>query len=193
MQDGAIDLGNFSISYTLGVLVDSPATFTENFDGVVAPALPAGWTTAKVPPTGNPPLWVTSTTNDTPPNSAFGAGSTTPGENSLTSPTIAVPTAPVGGSNPGVRLTFRNSYNTEPSFDGAVLEISINGGAFADILAAGGSFIEGGYNGAITVTDSVLTGRAAWTGNSGGFITTTVVLPACFLWAECTTEMANRL
>ncbi len=76
-----------------------------------------------------------------------------------------------------MRLTFRNSYNTEPTFDGAVLEISINGGAFADILAAGGSFIEGGYNGSITVTDNVLTGRAAWTGNSAGFITTTVVLP----------------
>lgn len=177
MQDGALDLGNFSISYTLGVLVNSPATFTENFDSVVAPALPAGWTTAKVPATGNPPLWVTSTTNHTPPNSAFGGGSTTPGENSLTSPTIPVPTAPLGGSNPGVRLTFRNSYNTEPSFDGAVLEISINGGPFTDILAAGGTFVEGGYNGAITVTDSVLTGRQAWTGNSGGFITTTVNLP----------------
>jgi len=178
MQDGAIDLGNFNISYTLGVLVNSPATFTENFDGVVAPALPGGWTTARSGAGANPPLWVTSiTANDTAPNSAFGAGSTTPGENSLTSPTIPVPTAPLGGSNPGVRLTFRNSHNLEPTFDGAVLEISINGGAFADILAAGGSFIEGGYNGAITVTDSVLTGRAAWTGNSAGFITTTVALP----------------
>jgi photosystem II stability/assembly factor-like uncharacterized protein len=177
VQDGDLDLGNFSIPFTLGVLANSPATFTENFDGVAAPALPAGWTTAKIPATGNPPLWVTSTTNDTPPNSAFGGGSTTPGENSLTSPAIAIPAPPVGGSNPGVRLTFRNSYNTEPDFDGAVLEISINGGAFQDILAAGGSFVEGGYNSAITVTDSVLTGRPAWTGNSGGFITTTVVLP----------------
>jgi photosystem II stability/assembly factor-like uncharacterized protein len=178
LQDGDLDLGNFSIPFTLGVLADSPATFTENFDGVTAPALPAGWSTAKVPPTGNPPLWVTSTTNDTPPNSAFGGGSTTPGENSLTSPVIAIPAPPVDGSNPGVRLTFRNSYNTEPDFDGAVLEISINGGAFQDILAAGGSFVEGGYNSAIGPTDSVLTGRPAWTGNSGGFITTTVVLPA---------------
>ncbi len=177
LQDGAMDFGNVSIPFTLGVLADSPATFTENFDGVAAPALPAGWTTAKTPATGNPPLWVTNTTNDTPPNSAFGAGSATPGENSLTSPVIAVPTAPLGGTNPGVRLTFRNSYNTEADFDGAVLEISINGGAFTDILAAGGSFIQGGYNGSIGVTDSVLTGRAAWTGNSGGFITTTVVLP----------------
>jgi photosystem II stability/assembly factor-like uncharacterized protein len=177
LQDGDLDLGNVSIPFTLGVLVNSAPTFTENFDGVTAPALPAGWTTAKVPATGNPPLWVTNTTNDTAPNSAFGGGSTTPGENSLTSPDVAVPTAPVTGTNPGVRLTFRNSYNTEPGFDGAVLEISINGGAFADVIAAGGSFVEGGYSGTIGVTDSVLMGRAAWTGNSGGFITTTVVLP----------------
>ena len=60
----------------------------------------------------------------------------------------------------------------------AFLKISINGGAVTDILAAGGTFVEGGYNGAIGVTDSVLTGRQAWTGNSGGFITTTVNLPA---------------
>ena len=178
MQDGDLDLGNFSVSFTLGVLADSPPTFTENFDGVTAPALPAGWTTARSGTGANPPLWVTSTTNHTPPNSAFGAGSTTPGENSLTSPTIAIPAAPVAGSNPGVRLTFRNSYNTEPDFDGAVLEISINGGPFQDIIAAGGSFVAGGYNGTIVLTDNVLTGRAAWTGNSGGFITSTVVLPA---------------
>ncbi len=177
LQDGDLDLGNFSVSFTLGVLTNSPPTFTEAFDGVTAPALPAGWMTARSGAGANPPLWVTSTTNHTPPNSAFGAGSTTAGESSLTSPTIAIPAAPVGGTNPGVRLTFRNSYNTEASFDGGVLEISINGGPFTDILTAGGSFVEGGYNDAITVTDSVLTGRPAWSGNSNGFIVTTVVLP----------------
>jgi photosystem II stability/assembly factor-like uncharacterized protein len=174
LQDGDLDLGNVSITFTLGLLVNSAPTFTENFDGVVAPALPAGWTTAQ---TGAAPAWVTSTINDTPPNSAFGGGVPTPGDNSLTSPTMAIPTAPVSGTNPAVRLTFRNSYNTEPSFDGGVLEISVNGGPFVDVIAAGGSFVEGGYNGAIGVTDSVLTGRAAWTGNSGGFITTTINLP----------------
>jgi photosystem II stability/assembly factor-like uncharacterized protein len=174
LQDGDLDLGNVSITFTLGLLVNSAPTFTENFDGVVAPALPAGWTTAQ---TGAAPLWVTSTINDTPPNSAFGGGVATPGDNSLTSPIMAIPTAPVSGTNPAVRLTFRNSYNTEPGFDGGVLEISVNGAPFADIVAAGGSFVEGGYNGAIGVTDSVLTGRAAWTGNSGGFITTTINLP----------------
>ena len=71
-----------------------------------------------------------------------------------------------------------------------MLEISINGGPFLDIIAAGGSFIAGGYNSAITVTDSVLTvGRHGLgtrvvyhdhRGPSGGF-----------LFTECTTEMAN--
>jgi photosystem II stability/assembly factor-like uncharacterized protein len=174
LQDGDLDLGNVSIPFTLGLLVNSAPTFTENFDGVTAPALPADWTTAQA---GAAPAWVTSTTNDTPPNSAFGGGVATPGDNRLDSPIIAIPNAPVTGTNPAVRLTFRNSYNTEPGFDGGVLEISVNGGPFADIITAGGSFVEGGYNANIGVTDSVLTGRAAWTGNSGGFITTTVVLP----------------
>ncbi|HKB65039.1 MAG TPA: HYR domain-containing protein [Pyrinomonadaceae bacterium] len=178
LQDGDLDLGNVSIPFTLGLLINSAPAFTENFDGVTAPALPAGWATARSGAGATPVLWVTTTaTVDTAPNAAFGAGSTTPGESSLTSPVIAIPTAPVSGTNPGVRLTFRNNYNTEPTFDGGVLEISINGGPFTDVLAAGGTFIEGGYSGTIAVTDSVLTGRQAWTGGSGGFITTTVNLP----------------
>jgi hypothetical protein len=160
-------------------LVNSPAAFTENFDGVAAPTLPIGWTTARTSIAANTAaLWVTTTTTvDTAPNAAFGAGGTVASESSLTSPTIAIPTAPVGGTNPGVRLTFRNNYNTESGFDGGVLEISINGGPFVDVITAGGSFIEGGYNAVIGVTDSVLTGRAAWSGSSGGYITSTVVLP----------------
>lgn len=176
LQDGAMDLGNFSFTYTLGTLQTTAPSFTETFDGVTAPALPVGWSTAR---TGGPALWVTSTTGTPPssPNSAFGAGSTTAGGSELVSPVIAIPAAPGSGSLPGVRLSFNTNYNTEPTFDGGVLEISINGGAFQDILAAGGSFIEGGYNGTIVNTDSAITGRQAWTGSSAGFITTTVLLP----------------
>lgn len=179
LQDGVQDLGNVSIPFTLGLLVNSAPAFTENFDSVGAPALPTGWTTTRsTTATGAAALWVTTTTTvDTAPNAAFGAGGTIPTDTNLTSPTIAIPTAPVSGTNPGVRLTFRNNYNTEAGFDGGVLEISINGGPFVDVIAAGGSFIEGGYNAAIGVTDSVLTGRAAWTGTSNGYITSTVVLP----------------
>jgi len=72
-------------------------------------------------------------------------------------------------------LNFRNNYGLQNTFDGGVLEISIDGGAFQDILAAGGSFLQGGYNGTIsTCCGNPLAGRQAWTGSSGGFTTTTV-------------------
>lgn len=176
LQDGATNYGNVTVTYILGARVVSPPSFTENFDGVGAPALPAGWTPAQV---GSAPLWLTSTgASDTAPNSALGGGAANPGDNSLTTPTIPIPAAPGVGTNPGVELNFRNSFNTEGGFDGGVLEISMDGGvSFTDIITAGGTFIAGGYNGTIGNTDSVLTGRAAWTGNSNGFITTTVRLP----------------
>ena len=59
-----------------------------------------------------------------------------------------------------------------------MLEISspnINGGAFTDItdVSVGGSFVSGGYNSQInTGFQSPIGGRQAWTGNSGGYITT---------------------
>jgi hypothetical protein len=176
LQDGSTDFGNLSIQFTLGELNTSAPTFTENFDGVTAPTLPEGWTTAQ---NGAAPLWVTTTNfTDTAPNSAATNGSGLPGDNSLDSPVIAIPTAPVIGVNEAVQLSFRNNYNTEGGFDGGVLEISVSGGPFQDILAAGGSFAAGGYNDTIGNTDSVLTGRQAWTGTSNGFISTIVNLPA---------------
>ena len=70
------------------------------------------------------------------------------------------------------QMVFRNSFNLEEESptvgrDGMVLEISINGGAFQDILAAGGNFVSGGYTGRILFTDGPLVGRPAWTGVSG--------------------------
>jgi hypothetical protein len=66
-----------------------------------------------------------------------------------------------------------------------VLEISINGQPFQDIIDAGGSFVTGGYNKTISNQfGSPISGRAAWSGLSGGtvvvpaYITTTVNLPA---------------
>jgi photosystem II stability/assembly factor-like uncharacterized protein len=176
LQDGATNYGNVTVDYVMGQVVNGSPTFTENFDGVVAPTLPAGWATAQ---TGAAPLWATTTSfSDTAPNSAATTGVATPGDNSLTSPTIPIPAAPGMGTNPGVLLSFRNNYNTEGGFDGGVLEISINAGAFADIITAGGTFVSGGYNGVLGPTDHALSGRQGWTGNSNGFITTTVRLPA---------------
>ena len=70
------------------------------------------------------------------------------------------------------RLIFRNNYNLESDandyYDGGVLEIKIGAGAFTDILAAGGSFVSGGYNGTIsTFYGNSLAGRQAWSGEFG--------------------------
>jgi len=150
-------------------------SFSENFDGEVVPALPAGWTATNA--AGPAPLWVTSDAGtpvppaDTAPNAAFindPAGVT---DKRLDSPSI-----PIGQS--GGVLTFQNNWLLETGFDGGVLEISINNDPFVDIIVAGGSFQSGGYNGTIsTAFASPIGGRQAWTGTSSGFVTTIVDLP----------------
>jgi hypothetical protein len=137
---------------------------------VAAPALPAGWTSSA---TGAAPAWVTSNgSSDTAPNNAFAFDVASVGNTELFSPLFAIRTG--AGS-----FSFRNNYNTEATFDGMVLEISVNGGPYKDIIAAGGSFVTGGYNGTIsTGFSSPIAGRQAWTGSSAGYITTTVNLPA---------------
>ncbi len=152
--------------------------FSENWDGVGAPALPAGWATSNSGVSGI--NWVTdAAASSSAPNSAFVPDLGNIGDNLLDSPTFFVfnnPTAQLP------QLTFQNNFILEDTFDGGVLEISINGGAFADILAAGGSFVTGGYTETIDSSfGSPISGRQAWSGDSGGFITTTVDLPASTL------------
>jgi HYR domain-containing protein len=179
-QDGATDLGNVTYTFTLGT---QSTAFMENFDGVTAPALPAGWvsntTNGDADCTVGGPLctlgtqWTTvSGSSDTAPNHAFHNDPSCVTDSTLDTPSIAIPAS-------ASQLTFKNFYNTESTFDGGVLEISINGGAFTDIVTAGGSFVTGGYNATISTTFlSPIAGRMAWSGNSGAFITTTVNLPA---------------
>ena len=159
-----------NLAYTLPVGTFA-SFFGESFDGVVAPAIPAGWSTTTLAGTAN--LWVTSATApDSTPNRASAGEPASVSDNVLLSPSIGLP----GGV---VRLTFRNSFNTESTFDGGVLEISVAGGAFADIITAGGAFVSNGYNGTISGSfGSPIANRSAWTGNSSGYLTTTVTLPA---------------
>ncbi|HSS22815.1 MAG TPA: carboxypeptidase regulatory-like domain-containing protein, partial [Pyrinomonadaceae bacterium] len=182
LQDGSSNLGTVTYTMTLGALVTT-TTFSENFDGVTAPALPAGWVTAA---TGVEVAWVTSATNpNSAPNDAFAPDVSNIGNTTLDTPTINVPAG-------GAQLTFRNLFNMEASgvtptrgFDGMVLEISINGGAFNDITTGGNAFIAGGYTRTIDATfGSPIAGRLAWSGLSGGttaaptYITSTINLPA---------------
>ena len=177
LQDGATNLGTATFTITLGALT-TVTTFSQNFDAVVAPALPAGWTTAA---TGVEVPWVTNTTTpNSAPNDAFAPDVSNIGNTELFTPTIAVP----AGATPKT-LTFKNLYNLESGFDGMVLEISINGGAYQDIVAAGGAFTAGGYVAVISSSfGSPIAGRNAWTNLSGGttaapaYITSTVTLPA---------------
>ncbi|MEJ0089882.1 MAG: S8 family serine peptidase [Limisphaerales bacterium] len=168
LQDGAVNLGTVSLSLPLGVLA---TVYSENFDAVTAPALPASWTTFA---SGGEANWVTSTTQrDTVPNAAFAADAATAGVNELDSAPFIVPSA-------SSKFSFRHNYTTESGYDGGVLEIKIGTGAYTDILTAGGSFVSGGYNATINAGTSVnpLAGRQGWSGSSGGFITTIVNLPA---------------
>ncbi len=154
----------------------------ENFDGVTAPALPAGWVATNIVPGPSPAplMWATSTTMpDTAPNSLFIDDADTISDKFVDSPGIPINSA-------AAQISFRNNFNTEfdatTFWDGGVLEISspnINGGAFTDVTApaVGGSFVTGGYTGTLDSTaNNPLAGRMAWSGNSGGYIDTVINL-----------------
>jgi hypothetical protein len=167
---------NVKLHIALGLLIAAHGlvqaqtiVLMQRFDSVTAPNLPAEW----VNTASDTPGWSTTTAAfDTAPNSAFVSDPDfTSSDSSLTSPAVAIATT-------NAQLTFRHLYDTERNYDGGVLEISINSGAFNDILGAGGRFISGGYNGILGGTDNPIEGRSAWTGNSGTFVTTVVNLPA---------------
>ncbi len=91
------------------------------------------------------------------PNSVATGSVPTIASTSLTSPVFAIGDA--GGA-----VEFRNNFVFEADFDGGVLDISINGGPFADLVASGGAFISGGYNGDLPGDfGNPVGGRPGWT------------------------------
>ncbi|WOH39058.1 M36 family metallopeptidase [Thalassotalea fonticola] len=71
-------------------------------------------------------------------------------------------------------LKFWHHYDTEANWDGGVVEISINGVDWDD---AGQHMYKGPYNSTITSNPaSAISGRKAFSGNSGGYIQTNVDL-----------------
>ena len=161
-----------------GDTIDFMVTFSESFDrGCGTPGLPAGWRSTNV--AGPPPPWAKSTTAPaSPPCDAYVDDPFTISDKRLDSPSIAIQT-------PTARLIFLNNYefDFDPEFprqkDGGVLEISIGGEPFIDILSSGGSFGLGGYNAMIPFGGgNPLGGRRAWCRTSHGYISTIVNLPA---------------
>jgi len=163
--------------------------YTQSFDGVSVPALPVGWTSSA---SGSQTPWVTATDQmDSLPNAAYSAASSSPGISDLVSPIMMV----VGNV---AQLSFRHSFSLESGQDGAVLEMKIGGGAFTDIVTAGGSFISGSYTHSISASSgNPLGGAQAWSGDSGGFVSTTIKLPVSaigqnvqFRW-RCATDLST--
>ncbi len=141
--------------------------FSENFDALTTPNLPVGWTTTNSG--GSFPFTTLGTFPDSSPNAIYANDPFVEGTSSLTTPSI-----PLG--NVRHKLIFRQRYQLDYEFDGGVLEISTNGGAFTDIITAGGSFVSGGYITQLVASD--LIGRNSWTGDSINYITTEINLPA---------------
>ena len=171
LTDGTTNYGTITRTFTTGA---RPTLLSENFDGVTAPALPAGWTNTQLSGTAN--NWVTTTTTpSSPPNAAFASDPATVNLVALTSPAVAI-------TSSDTQITFRNQFNTENTFDGMVLEYSTNNGTtWTDVITGGGTFVSGGYTGTLSTNATFmgpLPGRMAWTGNSNGYRDTVVALPA---------------
>ncbi len=166
LQEGALNLGIFTNTFTLGLPNTSLA---QNFDAVSTPALPAGWTTST---TNAGVAWVsTIVQRDTLPNAIF---TTAPGSEAdavVTSPSFGITTT-------NAQVSFRHRYDFENTYDGGVLEISIGAGPFVDILSSGGVFLAGSYTATLSSGfGTTLGGRMAWSGQTANFITSTVRLP----------------
>jgi subtilisin family serine protease len=181
------------------ILCMKPVQLSINFDDVTPPTLPPGFIATNVQ--GPPPFWVSSDSGvpsppvDTQPNAAFIDDPAVISDKLLdTAGFLTVFEA----LDP--RMTFRQNFNFDAStedpnvgFDGGVLEISVDQGqTFQDILDAGGRFVTGGYNRTIsTDRGSPIAGRRAWSGDSNGFITTTVALPLIIIEGKLRWRMAS--
>ena len=105
------------------------------FSSVVATCVPGGCS------------WVPSSDVHTGTGAVFA-----PDQSNVTDQSLQLSSAisiPAGSTS--ATLTFWHHYDMESDFDGGVLEVSIDGGStWVDVLAAGGSFISGGYSGTIS-------------------------------------------
>lgn len=122
---------------------------------------------------------IVTTAANSPTQSWFVQSATAPSDRQLAL------TNPVAISTPGYTLSFFHRFDLESPWDGGVLEYSLDGATWFDILAGNGGaipananrFQTGGYTTTINSTASgPLPGRRAWSGDSVTFINTIVNL-----------------
>jgi hypothetical protein len=133
---------------------------------VTTPSIPASWSTSSIDANN---FVVSSAQSHSAPNSFFGIDATTASDFSIATNT----SIPLGSAPPS--FSFWHNYNTEDGWDGGLVEISTNAGV--SWIDLGTNMTQNGYNGSMgTGSNNPLGGRAAFTGNSNGFIKTTVSL-----------------
>lgn len=151
--------------FILKVKVNAGSYFTPNVlldEQFVNYSIPSTLTIS--PSTGN--TWSATTVSHSPSYAVKTKSTTAVSEQILMSANSYVLT------NSGI-LSFWHSYNTEANYDGGVVELSIdNGTTWFD---AEPYMIENPYN-TIMDASTVLNGRKAYSGNSGGYIRTSIDL-----------------
>jgi len=135
--------------------------------------------------------WALSTAQSvSPTRSVFSPGAATASDTSLVSPAVSIP-----ADAAVLRLTFWHDFDLQSARDGGVLEFSLDGGAWYDVAASGSgaSFAANGYNSTIASVPNPLNGRAAWSGDGGGFTQVTVDLADAAKYAGHSLRMRWRL
>ncbi|MBC7535239.1 MAG: M36 family metallopeptidase [Ferruginibacter sp.] len=162
-QGGSQDYA-FTVTINTGSYFSPVSLINEQVTGT-AGTIPPGWTAASTTTS----VWTThNTRSNSAPNSFFTSNRTTVSDQTLaTTGSFALGTTPPN-------LSFWHWYNAEPAWDGGVVEISTNGGTIWSDL--GPKIISGNYNGSLSSSTNPLSGRLAFTGNSGAFVKTVVDL-----------------
>ena len=164
ISQGASQDYAFTVTINAGSYFPPVSLINEQVTGT-AGTIPPGWTAASTTTS----VWTTQNTrSNSAPNSFFTPNRTTVSEQTLaTTGSFALGTTPPS-------LSFWHWYNAEPAWDGGVVEISTNGGTnWSDL---GPKIISGNYNGSLGSSTNPISGRLAFTGNSGAFVKTVVDL-----------------
>jgi len=147
------------------------AIWSENFDGTVT-----GWTSNAS--TGTNSWSVTSAQSQSPSTSHFA-----PGPNSKTTTNLTSPAIPISAGATNLQVKFWHSYDLQINKDAGKFELSVDGGAWFDVQDSGSgvAFTSNGYTTTVSgfgkpANRNEFEGEQAWSGNSNGFVETTVDL-----------------
>ncbi len=147
------------------------AQCVETFEDVTPPDLPDGWSVSTLLGCSGSFGWVTSEISPINGNlSVYVSAPDCASDEVMYSRYYSI------NSNTS-QLSFNRSHDMELGWDGMVLEISMGGSDFVDILDAGGSFFSGGYDLTLNSSTNPLSDRQAWSGITGT-VNTVVNLPA---------------